>query len=62
MNNDDNRREQAIKNAIASARMEGFEITPENERDIRRAVNGEISTKDLIAEIMTRHESKRKEN
>lgn len=44
-------REQALKNAYASARMEGFTVTPDNERDCRRLLNGEISVEQLVAEI-----------
>lgn len=59
MKNEDRRRDQAIKNALASTRMEGYTITPENERDIRRIVSGEISTTELFAKIKEKHAAKR---
>jgi hypothetical protein len=47
---DKNTRERALKNAFASARMEGFKITPETVADSKRLLSGEISTSDLVAE------------
>ena len=45
-------REQALKNAFASARMEGFNVTQETQRDCERLLSKKITTAELIAEIL----------
>jgi len=40
--------EKAIQNAFASARMEGFGITPEIERNVRRLLAEEITIDELV--------------
>lgn len=43
-----------LKNALASTRMEGFEVTEQTERDCVRLLSGEISVAELIKEILGR--------
>ena len=45
--------ERAIKNAFASARMEGFDITFEIESNTRRVLNNEINMHDCIIEMLS---------
>lgn len=44
----------ALRSALASARIEGLEITPQNERDCRRLMQGDVSVAELVREIMSR--------
>jgi len=44
----------ALKNALASTRMEGFSVTEQTEKDCVRLLRGELSVSDLVAEIMAR--------
>lgn len=44
-------REQALKNAFASARMEGYIVTPDTERNCKRLLDGKISTEQLVSEL-----------
>jgi len=48
-------REQALKNAFASARMEGYTVTQETERDCKRLLSGKISTSELVAELTNKN-------
>ena len=43
-----------LKNALASTRMEGYEVTKQTEQDSVRLMRGEISVNDLVREIMSR--------
>lgn len=43
-----------LKNALASTRMEGYEITEQTERDCTRLMNGEVSVTELVKEILSR--------
>ena len=43
---------KTLRSALASTRMEGFEITKQTEQDCIRLVKGEISVSDLVKEIM----------
>ncbi len=43
-----------LNNALASTRMEGFEVTEQTERDCIRLLSGEISAADLVREILRR--------
>ncbi len=43
-----------LHNALASTRMEGFEVTEQTEQDCVRLLSGEISVADLVKEIMSR--------
>ena len=44
----------SLKTALASARMEGFEITGQTELDCARLLNGEVSVSDLVYEVLNR--------
>lgn len=45
---------EALRSALASARMEGLPVTKETERDCKRLLNKEISVEDLVKEILNR--------
>lgn len=44
----------ALRSALASTRMEGFNITAQTEQDCIRLMNGEVSLTDLVKEILAR--------
>ena len=44
--------EKSLNTAFASARMEGFEVTPKIEADCRMIVNGELSINDYIQRVV----------
>ena len=44
----------ALKSALASTRMEGFNVTEQTEQDCVRLINGEISISELVQEILVR--------
>lgn len=44
----------ALQSALASSRMEGFEVTEQTEADCKRLLSGEITVADLVREIMSR--------
>ena len=41
----------SLNTAFASARMEGFQITPKIEADCRMIVSGELSIQDYIRQV-----------
>ena len=43
-----------LKNALASTRMEGYEVTKQTEQDCVRLMRGEISVNYLVREIRSR--------
>ena len=45
---------EALHSALASTRMEGFEVTEQTEKDCMRLMNGEISVADMVKEILAR--------
>lgn len=45
---------RALRDALASSRMEGYTITPQTEQDCVRLLRGEISVAALVQEIVTR--------
>lgn len=47
---------RALQDALASTRMEGFEVTEQTEQDCLRLMNGEISVSELVREILSRPE------
>ena len=49
------KREQALRNAVASARMEGLTITKQTERDCIRYLEGKIDTEALVRETLNRY-------
>ena len=50
--------ELAIREALASTRMEGLTVTPEIERSVRRILNGEITVEQRVREIREKHHKK----
>ena len=47
----DEKTEQSINSALASAKMEGFQITPKVEADCIKIVSGELSIADYIKRV-----------
>lgn len=47
----------ALRNALASTQMEGYEITKQTEQNCVRLLEGEISITELAKEIMVKKES-----
>ena len=45
---------EALRSALATTRMEGFEVTEQTEKDCMRLMNGEISVADMVKEILAR--------
>ena len=45
---------EALRSALASTRMEGFQITEQTEQDCVRLLCGDISVADLVKEILMR--------
>lgn len=45
---------EALRNALASVGMEGFEITEQTEKDCIRLMKGAVSAEELVKEIMAR--------
>ena len=45
---------EALRSALASTRMEGFEVTEQTEKDCVRLMSGEISVEDMVNEILSR--------
>ena len=45
---------RALRSALASTRMEGFEVTEQAEKDCIRLLSGDISVADLVKEIVSR--------
>lgn len=43
-----------LKTALASTRMEGFDITEQTEADCVRLMSGELSVSELVKEILSR--------
>lgn len=48
------KREQALRNAIASTQMEGLMVTKQTERDCIRYLEGTINTDTLVREALNR--------
>ena len=45
-------REQALENALASSRIEGYEVTEQTRADCRRLMDGKVDARTLAAEIL----------
>ena len=45
---------EAPRSALASTRMEGFEVTEQTEKDCVRLMTGKISVADMVKEILAR--------
>lgn len=52
--------EQALNNAFASARMEGYNVTPDTESDCKRLLSGKIKTSELVAELVKKNADHKK--
>ena len=48
------KREQAMRNAVASARMEGLPVSKQTVRDCVRDLEGRFDTATLVQEILNR--------
>ena len=46
----------AMRNAEASVRMEGFEVTPKMREQCRRVLDGEITTTDALMQLLSERE------
>ena len=44
----------SLKSALASTRMEGFEVTEQTVKDCVRLLAGDVSVADLVREIVSR--------
>lgn len=45
---------EALRSALASTRMEGFDVNEQTEKDCVRLMSGEISVEDMVNEILSR--------
>ena len=55
-------RKRALANAVASARMEGLEISEQEKRDCLRYLDGKIDTATLVREALKRQKKRRRES
>lgn len=44
----------ALRSALASTRMEGFDVTEQTEKDCVRLMTGELTVADMVKEILAR--------
>lgn len=51
------RREQALRNALASSRMEGLPVSKQTEQDCIRYLEGRVDTATLVREILEKQKS-----
>ena len=49
------KREQAFRNAVASARMEGLRITPQTEQDCKCYLEGKMDTETPVQKALERY-------
>lgn len=47
----------ALKSALASTRMEGYQVTEQTEQDCVRLLSGQVSVTQLVGEILSRPET-----
>ena len=52
-------REQALENALASSRIEGYEVTEQTRADCRLLMDGKVDARTLAAEILARRRAQR---
>lgn len=52
------KRERALRNAIASARMEGLHVSKQTEQDCVRYLEGKLDTAALVQEVLNRQRGK----
>ena len=45
---------EALRSALASTRMEGFDVTEQTEKDCLRLMTGELTVADMVKEILAR--------
>ena len=45
---------EALRSALASTCMEGFDVTEQTEKDCVRLMSGEMSVADMVKEILAR--------
>ena len=45
---------EELRSALASTRMEGFDVTEQTEKDCVRLMTGELSVADMVKEILAR--------
>ena len=45
---------EALRSALASTRMEGFDVTEQTEKDCVRLMSDEMSVADMVKEILSR--------
>ena len=49
------KREQALRNAVASAQMEGLPVSAQTKKDCESYLNGKIDTETLVREALKRY-------
>ena len=54
--------EQSIRNVIASLEMEGFEITDDTRKLLRRVADGEATPEELIEEVVNAYKKRETNN
>ena len=47
--------DESLNTAFASARMEGFQITPSIEANCRKLVNGDLSINEYISQVVEKN-------
>ena len=52
------KRERALRNAVASARMEGLFVSKQTEQDCVRYLEGKLDTAALVQEVLNRQRGK----
>ena len=45
---------EALRSALASTHMEGFEVTEQTEKDCVRLLSGKLSVDEMVKEILAR--------
>ena len=45
---------EMLRSALASTRMEGYTITTHTEKDCARLLRGEVTTEEIVREILAR--------
>ena len=52
------KRERALRNAVASAQMEGLSVSKQTEQDCMRYLEGKLDTAALVQEVLKRQRGK----
>jgi len=58
--NYNDKKEQALKNAFASTRMEGYNITSQAECNARKILSGELTVEQRVLQIKAAQQRKKK--